>query len=221
MKLTKLIFAIVGGFALTLLAVGLTFAAPDAASTVTQHSLFEPTITPTVTITPTTTITPTPTVTPTVTPVPTSTLTRTHPVAQAIALHFHLPYTEVMSLHDAGLGFGQIARAYLTALASGGVLSPTQVLEMIQSGMGWGQIKQQYGIHPGGLGLGSIMSGRAAPVPVTDTLSSGGGYGQPAKSYKIPAPSSPGNSNQSGSSTCPGNSCNAPGHNKPGKGPKK
>ena len=207
MKLTKLLFALVGGFALTLIAVGLTFAAPDATANVAHANLLEPTITPTETITPT------------VTPVPTSTITHTHPVAQAIALHFRIPYTDVMSLHAEGLGFGQIARAYLTALASGGALSPTQVLEMIQSGMGWGQIKQQYGIHPGGLGLGSIMSGRAAPV--TDTLSSGSGYGQSSKPSR-PAASPPGNSNQSGSATCPGNSCNAPGQqNKPGKGNKK
>ncbi len=191
MKLTKTILALVGGLTLTLLAVSLTFAAPENASTVSQPSLFEPTITPTVTLTPT--------------------ITHTQPVAQAIALYFHIPYTEVVSLHDSGIGFGRIARAYLTALASGGTLTPTGVLEMVQNGMGWGQIKHQYGIHPGGLGLGSIMSGHAAPV--TDTLSSGEGEGNS---------SAPGQSKHSGSSTCPGNSCNAPGHqNKPGKGPKK
>ena len=193
MKLTKMVLALVGGLTLTLLAVSLTFAAPDNTLTQSQHNLFEPTITPTVTLTPT--------------------ITHTQPVAQAIAVYSHIPYTEVVSLHDSGLGYGRIARAYLPALASGGSLTPTGVLELIQSGLGWGQIKHQYGIHPGGLGLGSIMSGHAAPV--TSTLGSGAGYANPS------VKESPGKSKNSNSSPCPGNSCNAPGQqNKPGKGKK-
>lgn len=201
MKLTKLMFALTGGLVLTFLMVGLTFAAPGTAAQPAQRALLDPTITPTVTLTPTMTVT----------PVPTSTVPHTHPVALAISLYFHLPYTEVIALHDSGVGFGVIARAYLTAKVSNGVLSPTQVLEMFQSGQGWGQIKKQYGVHPGGNGLGSIMSGKAAPLPAETPAPMPN-----LKPKEQPAASSPGNP-----ATCPGNSCNAPGHNKPDKPPKK
>ncbi len=127
----------------------------------------------------------------------TDTLPITHPVGNAIALFFNIPYTQVMALHDEGLGFGVIARAYLTALASGGALTPTQVLELRQAGMGWGQFKKDYGVHPGGNGLGTIMGNKhdaPQPEPVAPT----------AKQLR-------------GSTSCPGNSCNAPGQQKPPK----
>ncbi|MBP7687453.1 MAG: hypothetical protein KA765_06090 [Thermoflexales bacterium] len=193
MKLTKLLFATTGGLALTFLIVRLTFAAPAMAAYPAQRVLLDPTITPTVTITPT------------ATPVPTVTVSQTHPVAYGLALYFHLPYTEVVALHEAGVGYGVIARAYLTAKVSNGVLSPTQVLEMFQSGQGWGQIKQLYGIHPGGNGLGSIMSGKAAPVA----------------DDKVNGKSSPVLTGSGEPAACPGNSCNAPGQNKPDKPSKK
>jgi hypothetical protein len=203
MKLTKLIAAMVGGLALTFVVVGLTFAAPATATIPTNRAMLEPTITPTVTLTPT------------VTPSPTATVPHTHPVGLAISLYFHLPYTEVIALHDSGVGFGVIARAYLTAKASNGVLTPTQVLAMFQAGMGWGQFKHQYGIRPGGNGLGSIMSGHATPVPTLPPSAPGKGHGSNGGG---PAVNNPGPGNPA---ACPGNSCNAPGHNKPGKGPKK
>jgi hypothetical protein len=193
MKLTKLMLSIASGLLLTFLMVGLTLVAPAPATHLAQHAVLDPTIAPTVTITPTT--------------------PHTHPVALAISLYFHLPYTEVLTLHDSGFGFGVIARAYLTARASNGVLSPTQVLEMFQSGMGWGQFKQPYGIRPGGNGLGSIMSGKAASIPEVTSVPSTG-----MKPNGKPAPNSlsPGNP-----AACPGKSCKAPGHSITGKGPKK
>jgi hypothetical protein len=132
----------------------------------------------------------------------TGTMPLTHPVAIRIALYFNLPYTQVMALHAEGFGFGTIARAYLTALASGGQLSPTQVLAMHLAGIGWGQIKKEYGVHPGGNGLGTIM--REKPVA-------------PQPELTTPAPPEVKQGNPA--STCPGNSCNAPGHNKFGSGP--
>ena len=102
-----------------------------------------------------------------------------------------------MTLHDEGLGFGEIARAYVTAYASNGVLTPEQVLDMRLAGVGWGQIKKDYGIHPGGKGLGSIMGNKPTPEPTTS-----------APGVK------PSNNGQGG---CPGNSCNAPGQQKPPK----
>ena len=106
--------------------------------------------------------------------------------------------SQVMTLHDDGFGFGTIARAYLTAAASNGALTPDQVLALRQEGVGWGQIKKEYGVQPGGNGLGSIM-GKKSVTPGSTTA---------------PPGVEPGN-NGSG---CPGNSCNAPGQQNPPKG---
>jgi hypothetical protein len=130
-------------------------------------------------------------------PILSDTLPTTHPVGIVIALYFNIPYTQVMELHDEGFGFGTIARAYLTAYASDGALTPAQVLDMRQAGVGWGEIKQEYGVHPGGNGLGSIMGKKPQSEP-------------DAAAPEV----KPGNN---GSGDCPGNSCNAPGHQKPPK----
>ncbi len=114
----------------------------------------------------------------------TDTLPTTHPVGLIIAIYFNIPYTQVMALHAEGFGFGTIARAYLTAYVSNGALTPEQVLALRQAGVGWGEIKKDYGVHPGGNGLGSIMNDKRQG---------------PDKS------------------NCPGNSCNAPGQQKPPK----
>jgi hypothetical protein len=134
-------------------------------------------------------------------PVLSDTLPTTHPVGIAIAVYFNIPYTQVMTLHDGGFGFGEIARAYLTAAASGGALTPEQILAMRQDGVGWGQIKKNYGVQPGGNGLGSIIGNKHTAPQAEPTAT--------------PAPPEvkPGN----GSEGCPGNSCNAPGHQKPPK----
>jgi len=141
-------------------------------------------------------------------PILTDTLPTTHPVGIAIARYFNISYTQVMSWHAQGLGFGAIARAYLTAYVSNGVLAPEQVLAQRQAGVGWGQIKRDYGVHPGGNGLGSIMSNQHdAPQPE-------------------PAPrASPAVKPSKNASGCPGNSCTAPGQQKlpqgkPTKAPK-
>ena len=139
----------------------------------------------------------------------TDTLPTTHPVGIVIAVYFNIPYTQVMALHDDGVGFGTIARAYLTAYASLGALTPEQVLAMRQAGVGWGEIKKDYGVHPGGNGLGSIMSKKS---------------GGPPDPSATPAP--PEMRQDTRGQNCPGNSCNAPGQQKPPKvkptkGPKK
>lgn len=93
------------------------------------------------------------------------TLPMTHPVGILIALYFNIPYTHVVELHEAGFGFGTIARAYLTAYQSKGILTPEQILAMRQAGTGWGQIKKEDGIHPGGNGLGTIVRQHGTPQP--------------------------------------------------------
>ena len=166
-----------------LLLTSIVFAAPSSTTAVQTPQVFDsPILTGTV-------------------PILTDTVPMTHPIGMAIALYFNIPYTQVMSLHEQGWGFGNIARAYLTAAASQGALTPEQVLAMRQAGVGWGQIKKEYGVHPGGNGLGSIMSKKPeAPQP------------EPA----TPAP--PGAKPDKNASGCPGNSCNAPGQQKTPKG---
>ena len=126
----------------------------------------------------------------------TPTLTLTHPVALAISNFFGISYTKVISLHQSGLGFGEITRIYMIAKYSNGKVTPDQVLAMRESGQGWGQIMKQLGFRPGGKGLGAIMSGHG----VEDQPN-----GKPDDQGK----------DKSNRPDCPGKSCDAPGHKKP------
>ncbi len=197
MKSTRLIMAVSLAFVLTLLVVSMVAAAPAGSGRAAQAqagiALDDP-------------------ITPTVPPVLTATLPHTQPVALAISMFFNISYTEVISLHESGIGFGVIARAWLTAKALSGTLSFTEVLALKQSGEGWGQIAKQFGVHPGGKGLGSIMSGHANQTGLMPT-GPGGSMG----------PGTGGNSSpmDGGAASCRGNSCNSPGHSKSGKGPKR
>ena len=146
----------------------------------------------------------------------TDTLPLTHPVASLIALYFNIPYTHVLELHESGFGFGTIARAYLTAQQSNGVLTPEQLLAMRQAGTGWGQIKKEYGIHPGGNGLGTIVREHGTPQPAAQPPD-----GPPDDSKQNKEKGKVDQGGNSGPAPCPGNSCNAPGKTKPGQGPKK
>jgi hypothetical protein len=179
MKITKLAIVISMAFALTVMVVGTVAAAPAESNRV---------VTPAVSIR----LLDDPTPELTETPELTATTHITNPVGLALSLFLNVPYTQVMDLHQEGVGFGVIARVYLTARASNGALTPEQVLALFQSGTGWGEIMKQYGVHPGGKGLGSIMSGHAGNNSTSNNLGSG-------------------------TPSCPGNSCNAPGHNKPAK----
>ena len=186
MKLTKLMLAMIGGVALTFIAVRLTFAAPAAGHVASNYAAFDPTITPTVKI------------------------THTQPVVAAIALYFKVPYTQVLALHDSGLGYGEIARVFMTARALNGRLTFEEVLALRESGLGWGEITKQYGVRLAATALGAITRGRAKSVPGSSTV--------------VPdTDNAPGlgNGNSDGASNCPGNGCSAPGKNKPGKSPEK
>ena len=149
---------------------------------------------------PTPTPPPSPISTP-VSPISTPTPEFCHPVARMIALFFDLTCAQVTELHDEGVGFGAIARAYLTAQALGEEVSPEAILALHRAGVGWGQIMRQFGAvaHPGGKGLGAIMrdkSGGKPPSPEDDGDDAGGATGAAPDRIR------------------PGNSGNAPGHNK-------
>ena len=179
MKIAKLVAVILMSLALTVIVVGIAAAAPaDSNPAVAQTSSLGFLDDPTPGITETSQLT--------------TTMYVTHPVGLVLSLFLNVPYTQVMELHNEGVGFGVIARAYLTAQASDGALTPEQALALFQSGTGWGEMMKQYGVHPGGKGLGTIMSEPAGKGSISNGASGG-------------------------KAACPGNSCNAPGHNKPPK----
>ena len=100
-----------------------------------------------------------------------------HPVAARLADAFDVSPCEVEAQHDAGNGFGNIAKAYLLAeaynqalldgLLEGEEIDPTLLLDaqayldMHAEGMGWGQIVKASGVHPSDLAPGKLKK-RAA-----------------------------------------------------------
>lgn len=165
------------------LAVGLAFTSVTLAATHQPQStsrsavgLFQTAITPTATPTGSVVL-PTATVTP----------TKLHPVASALAEHFGVPYEEIAGLHQQGLGFGVIARAYFMAENLDGVTADDLMAEF-ESGLGWGQIARSHDLHPGrggrGGSVGVVMSGRgqnSSPSETTESLQAhpGNGHGPP------------------------------------------
>lgn len=184
----------------------------------------EGTVTPTITTTPFTatpspnfTLTPTLVVTASATPLPptvTPTVTTcdfpNHPVATRIAEAFNVPYDEVIGYHCAGFGFGEITRAYLLAEATG--QTARFYLDQRASGLGWGEIVRQTGIHPSDLAPGQVHRGGFGDVTPEAAWTAdfddhgGNGHGND---------DGPGHDQDDdhGNDNCPGNSCNAPGHN--------
>jgi len=75
-------------------------------------------------------------------------------VAAALADYFgEMSYEEIMTLHQSGVGFGNIARAlYFTANFDLGMGAADLVAEAGQSG--WGKTLRDNGIHPGSFGKG-------------------------------------------------------------------
>ena len=150
----RVIFSVLLG----LLGLGILFtSAALAAPGQSLSSAAEPVAMFQATITPTTEIT--------------STTSNTHPVAAAIATHFSgvfsTTYGGVMALHEEGVGFGVIAKAYFAAQKLG--IDPQVLLDEFAAGTGWGQIMKNHGLHPGQAGrggnLGDIMSGHGNGQP--------------------------------------------------------
>ena len=82
-------------------------------------------------------------------------VTESHPVANRLADTFDIEVSEIIELHCAGTGFGDIARIYRAS-----ELSDTPVADIIAmraDGMGWGRIARELGLHPRDLAPGLIM----------------------------------------------------------------
>ncbi len=99
-----------------------------------------------------------------------------HPVAQSIAATFGVSYEEVMALHCAGNGFGEIVRAYTLAELSEGGTTAEDLLERHKNGEGWGKIIRESGVHPAELAPGRVLK-RTNDAEPTPEASSGGGNG--------------------------------------------
>jgi hypothetical protein len=77
-----------------------------------------------------------------------------HPVASAMSEFFDVEYDEISSLHEDGLGFGVIARAYFVSQKLDDGTTPQSLLDEFESGLGWGEIMKAHELHPGLVGRG-------------------------------------------------------------------
>lgn len=92
-----------------------------------------------------------------------------HPVATRLAVTFNVPYDEIMALHCQGMGFGNIAKAYLLAQKTG--KNAKDFLDKHKSGQGWGNIIKGEGVRPNELSMGQAIKGNG----------NGNGKGKPTK----------------------------------------
>lgn len=86
-----------------------------------------------------------------------------HPVGLALATFFDALFEDIMTWHEEGIGFGNMAKAFFLSEALGeDGLSAGEILAMKLSGTGWGRIMKALGLKPGkGKNLGQMMSGHA------------------------------------------------------------
>lgn len=87
-----------------------------------------------------------------------------HPIGHQIAAQFEMSYAEVMAMHCAGNGFGNIVRALLLAQASEDGLTAEELLEQAQT-QGWGRIMRESGVHPSQLAPGRALFRNPAANP--------------------------------------------------------
>ena len=88
-------------------------------------------------------------------------------VAQAIANFFSVPVAQINAWHDAGIGYGEIIKAY--ALAQGSGKSVESIFASRASEQGWGQIVRSLAIAKWTTNLGKVMRGASANNPAIGT----------------------------------------------------
>ncbi len=132
-----------------------------------------------------------------------------HPVAARIADAFDVSPCEVEAMHDAGNGFGNIAKAYLLAEAANQALldglaegeeidpllltDPQAFIDLHKSGTGWGQIVKASGVHPSDLAPGKLKKRAANDDDTVDTDT--GDDADETASQAVPATTSNNNGN--------------------------
>ncbi len=117
-----------------------------------------------------------------------------HPVGLALATFFEVMYHEIMTWHEDGIGFGNIAKAYFVAEAVGeDELTAEQILQDKLSGMGWGQLMKHLGLSPSSKdkNLGQVMSGHGdddepEEISTEEDDHPGKGHGPPDKDKTPP-----------------------------------
>jgi hypothetical protein len=143
---------------LTLQAISLEFFEDDPVE-VTPEPTPEATPESTPEATPEMTPEPTMEVTPEITPEPTYETCGNldHPVAQSVAERFGVPVEEVIALHCAGTGYGNIIRAYTLAELADDGSTAADFLARHQGGEGWGDIMRESGVDRSELAPGQVL----------------------------------------------------------------
>lgn len=77
-----------------------------------------------------------------------------HPVALWIAKRYDLDYDDLMEMHEAGIGWGKLVKAYqiadqITQANPNSEVSGDELLDMRLEGKGWGNITRELGTYPG------------------------------------------------------------------------
>jgi hypothetical protein len=139
-------------------------------------------VTPEPELTPEATLEVTPEVTPELTPEATTAPEAdcgnpNHPVATRIAETFDVTYEEVMAMHCAGEGFGNIIRAYTLAAASTDGATAQDFIDRHHNGEGWGHIMADSDVHPSDLAPGQVIKHHDEDVDDSEGGGNGGGNG--------------------------------------------
>jgi hypothetical protein len=80
-----------------------------------------------------------------------------HPVAARVAERFSVPVEEVIALHCAGNGYGNIIRAYMLAELADDGSTAADLLARHQGGEGWGEIMRESGVDRSELAPGQVL----------------------------------------------------------------
>jgi hypothetical protein len=101
-----------------------------------------------------------------------------HPLATRIAETFSVSYDEVMTLHCAGNGFGNIIRAYALAELSEDDSTAQDFIDRHHHGEGWGQIMRDSDVHPSELAPGKVLKNHSSEESEDSTAASGNSKGR-------------------------------------------
>lgn len=157
-------------------------ATPEATAEMTPEATAEMTPEATAEMTPEATLEVTPELTAEPTAVEVGCNQPNHPVAMKIADTFEVSYDEVIALHCAGNGFGNIVRAYALAAASTDGATAQDFIDRHKGGEGWGQIVRDSNVNPADLAPGRVLKDKsddtsATPEAQTTKPNNGNGNG--------------------------------------------
>ncbi|MBC6935276.1 MAG: hypothetical protein DWB42_05500 [Chloroflexi bacterium] len=132
---------------------------PEPTAEITPEPTAELTPEPTLEVTPEVT----PEATPETTPEAISCGYAFHPVLWEAAQAFGVSYEELVAMHCAGNGVGNIIRALALAQAMNDGTTALDLLNRHKSGEGWGAIRKEADVHPSALAPGQLK--KMTPTP--------------------------------------------------------